>query len=270
MTLDKVIAFLGGGNMAEALIKGLIAAGTAKPSFIMVSDISAERLNYLRKSYGITITKTNFKAAQEADIIVLSVKPQVIESVLSEISSIVNEKKLVISIAAGIGLTRIERELKDGTRVIRVMPNTPALVRAGATVLAAGKNSTIDDLALGQHIFSSVGSAVVAEEKLLDAVTGISGCGPAYMFMILDAMADAGVKIGLPRQLALDLAAQTMYGAAKMLIETQEHPGKLRDMVTSPGGSTIAGLHVLEKGKLRATVIDAIEAAMVRSRELGK
>jgi pyrroline-5-carboxylate reductase len=270
MALDKMIAFLGGGNMGEVLIKGLIAAGTTRPDHILASDISMERLEDLKKRYGITIKKTNFMAAQEADIIVLSVKPQVIESVLSEISSIVSEKKLVISIAAGIGLTKIEKGLKDGARVVRVMPNTPALVLAGAAVLAAGKNATSDDLVLAQHIFKSVGSAVIIEEKLLDAVTGISGCGPAYMFVILDAMSDAGVKIGLPRQLALELAAQTMYGAAKMLLETKEHPGKLRDMVTSPGGSTIAGLHALEKGKLRATMIDAVEAAVARSRELGK
>jgi pyrroline-5-carboxylate reductase len=160
--------------------------------------------------------------------------------------------------------------LKEGSHVVRVMPNTPALVLAGAAALAAGKNATADDLALTQSIFNSVGRAVIVEEKLMDAVTGLSGSGPAYVFMIIDALSDAGVKAGLPRQLALELAAQTVYGAARMVLETNEHPGKLRDMVTSPGGTTIEGLHALEKGKLRATLMNAVEAATARSRELGK
>ena len=154
--------------------------------------------------------------------------------------------------------------------MVRVMPNTPALVLAGAAALAEGSNATSDDLAADAGIFNSVGRAVIVEEKLMDAVTGLSGSGPAYVFMIIDALSDAGVKEGLPRQLALELAAQTVYGAAKMVLETKEHPGKLRDMVTSPGGTTIEGLHALEKGKLRATLMNAVEAATTRSRELGK
>jgi len=150
------------------------------------------------------------------------------------------------------------------------MPNTPALVLAGAAALSGGKNATSDDLDLAQSIFNSVGRAVIVEERLMDAVTGLSGSGPAYVFMIIDALSDAGVKAGLPRQLALELAAQTVYGAAKMVLETKEHPGKLRDMVTSPGGTTIEGLHALEKGKLRATLMNAVEAATARSRELEK
>jgi pyrroline-5-carboxylate reductase len=270
MALDKKIAFLGGGNMAEALMKGLIAAGTAKPDQILVTDISSERLEHLRKNYGIIIQKSNIEAAREAGIILLSVKPQVIEKVLGEIAPAIDGKKLVISIAAGIVIAKIEKVLKDGSRVVRVMPNTPALVLAGAAALAGGKNATADDLALAQSIFNSVGRSVVVDEKLMDAVTGLSGSGPAYVFMIIDALSDAGVKAGLPRQLALELAAQTVYGAAKMVLETKEHPGKLRDMVTSPGGTTIEGLHALEKGKLRATIINAVEAATARSKELGK
>ena len=149
------------------------------------------------------------------------------------------------------------------------MPNTPALVLAGAAALAAGKTATAADVAIAQQIFGAVGRAVVVEEKLMDAVTGLSGSGPAYVFMIIDALSDAGVKAGLPRQLALELAAQTVYGAAKMVLETKEHPGKLRDMVTSPGGTTIEGLHALEKGKLRAALMNAVEAATARSKELG-
>jgi len=269
MMRDKTIAFIGGGNMAEALIKGLIAAGTAKPDHILVTDVSVDRLAHLHQTYGVT-QKGNVEAAREADIIILCVKPQVVERVIADISSAVNDKKLVISIAAGIVIAKIEKGLKESSHVVRVMPNTPALVLAGAAALAGGKNATSDDLALTQGIFNSVGRAVIVEEKLMDAVTGLSGSGPAYVFMIIDALSDAGVKEGLPRQLALELAAQTVYGAAKMVLETKEHPGKLRDMVTSPGGTTIEGLHALEKGKLRATLMNAVEAATTRSRELGK
>jgi pyrroline-5-carboxylate reductase len=270
MSIDKKIAFLGGGNMAEALIKGLIAAGTARPDQITATDISADRLGYLKKTYGIIIQQGNLEAARGAGIVLLSVKPQVIERVMHEISAAADDKKLVISIAAGVTIAKIEAALGGRARVVRVMPNTPALVLAGAAALAAGKNATPDDLALAQGIFNSVGRSVVVEEKLMDAVTGLSGSGPAYVFTIIDALSDAGVKEGLPRQLALELAAQTVYGAAKMVLETKEHPGKLRDMVTSPGGTTIEGLHALEKGKLRATLMNAVEAATARSKELGK
>ncbi len=270
MALDKKIAFLGSGNMAEALIKGLLASGTAKPEQVLAADVSADRLEHLRKSYGIITHKTNNDAVREAGIIILSVKPQVLEKVLAEIAPAVDDNKLVISIAAGVPLAKIENVLKKGSRVVRVMPNTPALVLAGAAALAAGTGATSDDLSLAQSIFNSVGRSVVVEEKLMDAVTGLSGSGPAYVFMIIDALSDAGVKAGLPRQLALELAAQTVYGSAKMVLDTKEHPGKLRDMVTSPGGTTIEGLHALEKGKLRATLMNAVEAATARSKELGK
>jgi pyrroline-5-carboxylate reductase len=270
MVVDKKIAFLGGGNMAEALIKGLIVAGAAKPDQILVMDISSDRLEYLKKTYGVMPQKSNLDATRGAGVIVLSVKPQVIERVLGEISSAVDENKLVISIAAGIVIDKLEKALSGKPRVVRVMPNTPALVLAGAAALAGGKNATSEDLALARNIFNSVGRAVIVEEKLMDAVTGLSGSGPAYVFMIIDALSDAGVKAGLPRELALELAAQTVYGAAKMVLETNEHPGKLRDMVTSPGGTTIEGLHALEKGKLRAVLMNAVEAATARSKELGK
>ncbi len=269
MAIDKKIAFIGGGNMAEALIKGLIAAGTARPERVMVTDVSAERLSYLNKTYGISMEKSNSAAAASADIIVLCIKPQVMDKVLEEIASSVDPEKLAISIAAGVTIERIERTLVNKPRVIRVMPNTPALVLAGASAIASGKSATEADLSAAKELFGSVGRAVVVEEKLMDAVTGLSGSGPAYVFMIIDALSDAGVKEGLPRQLALELAAQTMLGAAKMILETKEHPGRLRDTVTSPGGSTIVGLHELEKGKLRATIMNAVVAATARSRELG-
>lgn len=241
MALEKKIAFLGGGNMAEALIRGMIVSGTSKPENILAADVSTERLEHLQKNYRVIIQKKNNDAVREAGIIILSVKPQVIEKVLAEIAPVVDDKKLIISIAAGVSLAKIENALKKGSRVVRVMPNTPALVLAGVAALTRGNSATNEDVSFAKVIFDSVGRSVVVDEKLMDAVTGLSGSGPAYVFMIIDALSDAGVKVGLPRQLALELAAQTVYGSAKMVLETKEHPAKLRDMVTSPGGTTIRG-----------------------------
>jgi pyrroline-5-carboxylate reductase len=268
--IDQKIAFLGGGNMAEALIKGMLAAGVANANQMLVMDVSADRLAHLQKTFGIVVSQGNKDAVTRAGIILLCVKPQVMEQVLKEISDVAGKDKLVISIAAGVTVARIEKALADGTRVIRVMPNTPALVLSGAAGIAAGSTSTASDMMTAQQIFGAVGRAVVVEEKLMDAVTGLSGSGPAYVFTIIEALADAGVKAGIPRELALELSAQTVYGAAKMVLETHEHPGKLRDKVTSPGGTTLEGLHALEKGKLRETLLHAVEAATARSKELGK
>ncbi len=270
MALNGKIAFLGGGNMAEALIKGMLKAGVVRPEQVLVNDVSAERLEYLKKTYGIIIEKSTKDAAAAASISLLCVKPQVIDVVLSKIAPAADGNKLVISIAAGVPVGRIEKMLNKEPRVVRVMPNTPALVLAGAAGIAPGSRATADDIALVQEIFGAVGRSVVVEEKLMDAVTGLSGSGPAYVFVIIDALSDAGVKAGLPRPLALELAAQTVLGSAKMVLETKEHPGKLRDMVTSPGGTTIEGLHALERGRLRATLMNAVEAATARSKELGK
>ncbi len=270
MALNNTIAFLGGGNMAEALIKGMLSAGVVKPEQMLVNDVSTERLEFLRKTYGITIEKSQKDAASAASVILLCVKPQVIDLVLNKIAPAADAGKLVVSIAAGVTIARIEKMLTGGPRVVRVMPNTPALVLAGASGVAAGSRATETDMALVQEIFGAVGRSVVVEEKLMDAVTGLSGSGPAYVFVIIDALSDAGVKAGLPRPLALELAAQTVFGSAKMVLETKEHPAKLRDMVTSPGGTTIEGLHALERGKLRATLMNAVQAATERSKELGK
>ncbi len=270
MGIDKTIAFLGGGNMAEALIRGMLAADVVEADRLIVNDVSPERLEHLRKNYGIVVQKSQKEAVAQADIVILAVKPQVIDAVLAKIAPVADRNKLVISIAAGVTIERIESVLKNGPRVVRVMPNTPALVLAGAAGLAGGSSATQEDLALARQIFVAVGRAVIIEEKLMDAVTGLSGSGPAYVFTIIEALADAGVKAGVPRTVALELSAQTVFGAAKMVLETGEHPGKLRDMVTSPGGTTIAGLHELEKGKLRATLMNAVEAATNRSKELGR
>ena len=268
MSIDKKIAFLGGGNMAEALIKGMLSADVAKARQMVVTDTSPARLVYLKK-YNITTAKSNQEAVQEAELVLLCVKPQVMDAVLAEIAATADSSKLVISIAAGITIDRMEKALTANPRVIRVMPNTPALVLSGAAGLAKGSSATNEDMALVMEIFSAVGRAVVVDEKLMDAVTGLSGSGPAFVFTVIEALSDAGVKVGIPRSLALELAAQTVFGSAKMVLETKEHPAKLRDMVTSPGGTTIAGMHELEKGKLRAVLMNAVEAATNRSRELG-
>lgn len=270
MSIDKTIAFLGGGNMAEALIKGMLSAGVAKAEQMFVTDISSEKLTHLANTYGVAAKKNNREAVGQAAVVILCVKPQIIDVVLEEIAPEVDKSKLIISIAAGITISRIEKVLSKGSRIVRVMPNTPALVLAGAAAIAAGTHATQTDMTVAQEIFGAVGRAVVVEEKLMDAVTGLSGSGPAYVFTIIEALSDAGVKAGIPRALSLELAAQTVFGAAKMVVETKEHPGKLRDMVTSPGGTTIAGLHELENGRLRAVLMNAVEAATARSRELGK
>ncbi len=270
MPLGKTIAFLGSGNMAEALVKGLLRAHVAAPSEIICTDRRAERGPELTHKYGVRFQKDNLAATGEASIVVLSVKPQAMNKLLEEIKPALDQSKLVISIAAGVPIEAIERKVGHGVRIIRTMPNTPALVGAGATALAPGEHATEEDLAQARALFEAVGLAVVVEEPLLDAVTGLSGSGPAYIFLIIEALADGGVKAGLARDQAQELAAQTVLGSAKLLIETGEHPGRLKDQVTSPGGTAIAGLHTLEAGGLRTTLMDAVEAATNRSRELGR
>jgi pyrroline-5-carboxylate reductase len=269
MKLTQTIGFLGTGNMAEALIKGLIAAGVVEPKQIYGSDPRKERCDEIKQRYGIVATTSNAEVVRESEIVVLSVKPQILPKVLDEVAPHLKPSALVISIAAGVPVSAIEPRLPEGTRVVRTMPNTPALVGAGATAIAAGQHAKDDDVEATQRIFAAVGMTVVLDESQLDAVTGLSGSGPAYVFLIIEALSDAGVKMGLSRYNAQALAAQTVLGSAKLLIETNEHPGRLKDMVTSPGGTAIAGLHTLEAGGLRTTLINAVEAATNRSRELG-
>jgi pyrroline-5-carboxylate reductase len=270
MPLGKTIAFLGAGNMAEALVKGLLRAEVADPQEVLCTDRRKERGIELTARYGVRFDTSNPKAAELADIIVLSVKPQVMNHLLEEIAPALNPSKLVISIAAGVPIEAIERKVGHGVRIIRTMPNTPALVGAGATALSPGKHATEADLEQAKALFDAIGKAVIVDEPLLDAVTGLSGSGPAYVFLIIEALSDAGVKVGLPRYTAQELAAQTVLGSARLLIETGEHPGRLKDQVTSPGGTAIAGLHTLEAGGLRTTLMNAVEAATKRSKELGE
>ncbi len=265
----KKIGIIGGGKMGEVILNGLVSRGLAPAGAIVVSDAVAERLKDLKKVYGVQVTTDNKKAARHGNIVILAVKPQNMAEVLEEIAGVVGKEKTVISIAAGIPTRFIEARLGGGCRVIRVMPNTPALIGEGATALASGEKATAQDLDAAGQIFDAVGITVVLNEELMDAVTGLSGSGPAYGFLIIEALADAGVRMGLGREIALKLSAQTMLGAAKLCLESGKHPAELKDMVISPGGTTIAGLKALEEGKLRATVMAAVEAATLRSKELG-
>ncbi len=268
MTIDAKIAFIGAGNMAGALIKGLLHAGACQPTAIHAVDVRASRLRELAEKHGVRVGSDIEQACTWADVIVLSVKPQVFDRILPHVAAACGDG-LVVSIAAGVPVRAIENRLPERTRVVRTMPNTPALVDAGATAIAAGAHASAEDIALARRIFDSVGMTVVLDEAQLDAVTGLSGSGPAYLFLIIEALSDAGVKMGIRRDDAQRLAAQTVLGSAKLLIETGEHPGRLKDMVTSPGGTAIAGLHTLEEGGLRTTLINAVETATLRSRELG-
>lgn len=264
------VAFIGAGNMAEALLKGLLRSGTERPEELHGTGRRKERLEELSRTYGIRTGTDNAAAAAWADVIVLAVKPQTMGRVLDQVAPAIDHTKLVISIAAGVPIAALERKLGRGARIVRAMPNTPALVGAGATAIAGGDHATEADLAEAGRLFAAVGQVVTVDEPLLDAVTGLSGSGPAYVFLVIEALSDAGVKVGLPRYSAQALAAQTVLGSAKLLIETGLHPGLLKDQVTSPGGTAIAGLHTLEAGGLRTTLMDAVEAATKRARELGE
>lgn len=266
---NRTIAFLGAGNMAEAMIRGLLRGEHFPAGQITASGPRVERMTELRDRFGIRTTNNNREAAT-ADIIVLSTKPQILSRVLDEVGSDIRTEALVISIAAGVPISAIQARLAKGVRVVRAMPNTPALVDAAATAIAGGEHASQSDMDDARQIFDSIGITVVLEESQLDAVTGLSGSGPAYVFLILEALSDAGVKVGLSRRTSQLLAAQTLLGSAKLLLETNEHPGKLKDMVTSPGGTAITGLHTLENGGLRTTLMNAVEAATNRSKELGE
>jgi pyrroline-5-carboxylate reductase len=267
--IEKSIGFIGAGNMAEAMIRGLLRGGHFAPSQITASGPREERMRELQDSYGIKATTDNHAPAK-AQIVVLSVKPQILSRVLDEVAKSISADALVISIAAGVPVATIQERLARGARVVRAMPNTPALVDAGATAIARGEHARDSDIDDAKRIFDAVGLTVTLEESQLDAVTGLSGSGPAYVFLILEALSDAGVKVGLSRRTAQLLAAQTVLGSAKLLLETNEHPGRLKDMVTSPGGTAITGLHTLEEGGIRTTLMNAVEAATKRSRELGE
>jgi pyrroline-5-carboxylate reductase len=266
----KRIGFLGSGNMGEALIKGLVEAKVVPGDAILASDARTDRLADMDRRYGIRVAKSNIDLVREVDVVVLAVKPQIMSTVLVEVSSSLSRRQLVISVAAGIATASIHKTVAKDIRLIRVMPNTPALVLEGATAIARAKGLEPGDLETAQEIFGAVGKVVVLEEELMDAVTGLSGSGPAYVAIVIESLADGGVKMGLDRQTAMLLATQTVLGAAKLLLETGSHPGALKDMVSSPGGTSITGVAALEEGGIRTTFIKAVERATLRSKELGR
>ncbi len=268
--LKEKIGFIGGGKMGEALINGILRAGLSSSDKIMVSDVDKKRLQILEKEAGIKTTQDNKKITSGSDIIILAVKPNMMGSVLDELNSEITPKHLIISIAAGVPLSFMESSLNEGCRVIRVMPNTPCLVGETAAGYALGKNATQADGKLVGQLLDAVGKSFLLDEKHLDAVTGLSGSGPAFIYVVIEALADGGVKMGLPGDVAITLAAQTAFGAAKMVLESDTDIGQLRDSVTSPGGTTIEGLHALEKGRLTNVLIDAVEVATKKSKSLGE
>ena len=270
MSSTLKIGFLGAGKMASALAKGFIHAGLAPAEALIASDPFEAACAAMAKEAGIKTTAFNPDVLKAAHVIILAVKPDQVASVLAEARPHFTEKHLLVSIAAGVTIARLEAALPDGSRVIRVMPNTPALIGASASAFATGRFATRNDAELAQKLFSSVGVAYQVKESLLDAVTGLSGSGPAYAFLIIEALSDGGVAAGLPRDIATKLAAQTLLGSARMVLETGQHPGVLKDAVTSPGGTTIEGLHELEKGGLRAALINAVRAATDKSKKLGQ
>jgi pyrroline-5-carboxylate reductase len=270
MAAPLKIGFLGAGKMATALAKGFVRAELVVPREIIAADPFAAARKYFTSEIGARIAASNLELAQAATVLILATKPDQVAGVLAEISGAFTKKHLLISIAAGVTLAKLEASLPAGARVIRVMPNTPALVGEGASAFALGKNASVADAELAKKLLSAVGIAFQVKESLLDAVTGLSGSGPAYVYQFIEALSDGGVASGLPRDIATKLAAQTVLGGAKMVLETGEHPGALKDQVTSPGGTTIEGLHALEKGRMRATVISAVRAATEKSKKLGQ
>ncbi|HWD19172.1 MAG TPA: pyrroline-5-carboxylate reductase [Verrucomicrobiae bacterium] len=269
MAAKLSIGFLGAGKMAAALARGVIAAGVVRPNQVRASDPVHAACAAFARDTGAKATASNVEVVKNSNILILAVKPGNVSDLLADIGPIFRPDQLLISIAAGVPIAKLEAGLGATARVIRVMPNTPALVGSSASAFAAGKHATSADAALALRLFSAVGIAFQVKEALLDAVTGLSGSGPAYVYLIIEALSDGGVAAGLPRDVATRLAAQTVLGAAKMVLETNQHPGMLKDMVTSPGGTTIEGLHELEKGKVRASLMNAVRAAAEKSRKLG-
>lgn len=254
--------------MAEAIVSGLLKKRLVNAAQICATDVDSKRLAHLRKTFKIRVSEDNHKSATSSDLVLLAVKPQVMNEVLEGLDLSRNARQLIITVAAGVPIAAIVSGLHPRARVVRAMPNTPAVVLEGVTALAGGPGVTAEQFSMARAVFEAMGQVVLVDESHLDAVTGLSGGGPAYVYLFIEALADGGVKMGLSRAHAQLLAAQTVLGAAKMVIETKVHPGALKDQVASAGGTTIAGLHRLEEGRLRGTVIDAVESATLRCQEL--
>jgi pyrroline-5-carboxylate reductase len=269
MKLNQKVGFLGAGRMATALVRGLLDAGLCAKEHLLASDVDTARREHFEKETGVKTCARNEEVATFCDMAILAVKPVHVREALASIRDPFG-RKLLISIAAGVPIRTLEGGLEKGARVVRVMPNTPALARAGASVFAAGANVGKEDLHHTEAILGAVGVAIPLPEEMLDAVTGLSGSGPAYIFLIIEALSDGGVEMGLPRDVATQLAIQTVLGSAKLVLETKRHPRELRDMVTSPGGTTIEGLKVLEETGVHAALKKAVRAATEKSRKLGQ
>ncbi len=267
MLSKKKVAVLGIGKLGETLVRALLEAKVLLPEQILATARTRETVESKAKIYGIRAV-TNEQAAREADILVLSVKPQAMAEVLKSIRSAVTSRHIVISTAASVSTAFIERGLGKKVPVIRTMPNTPCLLRSGMTGIAPGRFARREHLAVAEQLFCALGRALVLDERHMDAVTGLSGSGPAFMYVVLESLAGGGVKMGLPREIATELVAQTMLGAARMVLETREHPAKLKDVVTTPAGCTIDGLLVLEEGGLRVALIKAVVKATQRASAL--
>ena len=264
------ILFLGAGQMAEALIRGVLSAGLVTSSEVMATDVRPERLELLKSDLGIRIATDNRAALRFGRVILVAVKPQDVAGLLAEVGPLIGPEQMLVSIAAGVTIARLEQALSGPVPVVRVMPNTPALVGTGMAGLALGTHASARDGELVTRLMSAVGQAVVLPEPQLDAVTALSGSGPAFVAMFVEGLIDAGVRVGLARDVATTLTLQTVLGTAKMMQSTGRHPALMKEMVTSPGGTAIAGVHALESGGLRAALIDAIVAATERSRALGR
>jgi pyrroline-5-carboxylate reductase len=268
--LQEKIGVIGAGKIGAAIARGVIKAGLVSPDSVLASDVSDALRQAISQDLGIKATADNRELCKFADIIILAVKPQIVDPVAREIAKPLGKGKLLVSVAAGVPLGRIETHLEPGARVVRVMPNICCVSGAGAAGYAPGAHATAADLANVGAILNSFGVGMAVEEKYLDAVTGLSGSGPAYVFLFMEALADGGVQVGLSRDVALKLAIQTVYGAARMALESDKHLGALKDEVTSPGGTTIAGLYAMEQKGFRGTVMNAVVSATRRSQELGK
>jgi len=265
---SKELGIIGTGKIGSTLLRRLISTNTLDKNKIIAYDIDENKRNKLSEEYKVEFAESNEELARSSKYILIAVIPQVIDTVLKEIEPIITNEQVIISIAAGVSFNHINKFINPSVGLIRIMTNTPALVGAAATAIAYNENIKDHQLEFVKGIFSAVGMVVELEERHLDAVTGLSGSGPAYVFIIIEALADGGVKMGLPRAIALKLAAQTLLGSAKLLLETNIHPAALKDMVTTPGGTTITAIHELESAKIRATLIRAVEAATMKSKSL--
>jgi pyrroline-5-carboxylate reductase len=264
----KKLALIGAGKIGEALLSSMLGAQLIPVHRVVATDADPPRADYIAEKYGVKVSTNNPQAVAGADLVMVCVKPQQVSEVLREIRRNLAKNTLVISVAASVTTAMIERELDHGHRVVRVMPNTPCLIRQGMTAVTRGKHATEEDLKIAQAIFSAMGRTVIVDEKHMDAITGLSASGPAYVYMIIESLAEGGVKLGLPRELSTELSAQTLLGASALVLQTGEHPAKLKDVVTTPAGCTIDGLLELEEGGLRVTLIKAVVRAAQRAKQL--